>query len=102
MSDQEPLLSATRAIPPALANTIKNLKPGQRIRITQKVRINSWKSWKTTVEGVFRDVHYLATGLATDRRPQDDIVVVTVHFTKDNGELSSIALDENTEVAVVP
>ncbi len=35
---------------------------------------------------MFRNVNFLATGLATDRVPEDDIVVVTVHFTKDNGE----------------
>jgi hypothetical protein len=28
--------------------------------------------------------------------------VPTVHFTKDNGELSSITLDERTQVEVVP
>ena len=39
-------------------------------------------------------------GLATQRLPEDDIVVVTVHFTKDNGELSSIALDEQSKVEI--
>ena len=43
----------------------------------------------------------LATGLATQRVPEDDIVVVTVHFTKDNGELSSITLDENSKIEVI-
>jgi hypothetical protein len=33
--------------------------------------------------------------------PEDDVVVVTVHFTKDNGELSSITVDEHTRVEVV-
>jgi hypothetical protein len=31
--------------------------------------------------------------------PEDDIVVPTIHFTKDNGELTSIALDEQTVIA---
>ena len=43
----------------------------------------------------------LATGLATDRIPEDDIVVVTVHFTKDNGELSSVTLNENSRIEVI-
>ena len=77
------------------------LKPGQRIRITQTVRVGSTATWTATVEGVFRDVNYLATGLATDRVPEDDIVVVAVHFTKDNGELSSVTLDENSKIEVV-
>ena len=59
------------------------------------------KQWTTTVIGVFRHINYLATGLSTDRVPEDDIVVVAVHFTKDNGELSSITLDENTKIEVI-
>ena len=50
---------------------------------------------------VLRNVNYLATGLATDRVPADDIVAVMVHFTKDNGELSSVALDEHSVIEVV-
>ena len=61
----------------------------------------SYDQWATTVEGTFRDVNYLATGLATERVPEDDIVVVTVHFTKDNGELSSVSLDERTRVEAI-
>jgi hypothetical protein len=57
--------------------------------------------WQTTVTGIFRHVDYLVTGLATDRVPEDDIVVPAVHFTKDNGELSSITIDEQTKIEAV-
>jgi hypothetical protein len=77
------------------------LRPGQRIRVTQTVRVGSSATWTTTVEGTFRDVNYLATGLSTDREPDEEITVVSVHFTKDNGELSSITLDENTRVELL-
>jgi hypothetical protein len=95
------LPSSTRPVRPELASLLRGLKPGQRIRVTQVVRVGSSAAWKATVEGVFRAVHFLATGLATDRVPEDEIVVVSVHFTKDNGELSSITLDENSHVEVV-
>jgi hypothetical protein len=101
MTQPETLPSSTRPIRPALAAVLRSLKPGQRIRISQDVRMNSRWGWTTTVEGAFRDVNYLATGLATDRVPEDDIIVVTVHFTKDNGELSSVALDDRSQVVVV-
>ena len=65
------------------------------------MRVGSSGTWTATVEGVYRNVNYLATGLATDRVPEDDIVVVTVHFTKDNGELSSVTLDENSKIELV-
>jgi hypothetical protein len=94
------LPSATRAVPPETAALLKGLKPGQRIKVTHTVRVGR-RSWPAVVSGTFRDVNYLVTGLATDRVPEDDIVVVAVHFTKDNGELSSVALDENSKIEVV-
>jgi hypothetical protein len=95
------LPSSTRPVRRELADLLKRLQPGQRIRITQTVAINTRRRWNTTVEGVFRGVNYLVTGLATERVPEDDIVVVTVHFTKDNGELSSVTLDDNSHVEVI-
>ncbi|MFO0843779.1 MAG: hypothetical protein U0797_15520 [Gemmataceae bacterium] len=101
MSQPDTLPSSTRPVRPRLASVVKSLRPGQRIRITQRVRMNSRWGWDTTVEGTFRGVNYLATGLATDRVPEDDIVVVTVHFAKDNGELSSVTLDDHSRIEVV-
>jgi hypothetical protein len=94
------LPSSTRPLSPALAALLRGLQPGQRIRIVQTVRVGR-KEWTTTVTGTFREVNFLATGLSTDRVPEDDVVVVTVHFTKDNGELSSITIDEHTRVEPV-
>jgi hypothetical protein len=94
------LQSSTRPIRPELVGVLKNLKPGQRITVTQRVRVGSTATWQTTVVGTFRKVNFLATGISTDRVPEDDIVVVAVHFTKDNGELSSVTLDENSDIAV--
>jgi hypothetical protein len=76
---------------------VRGLKPGDRIRITQAVRVGA-RQWTATAEGEFRDLNFLATGLSTQRIPEDDIVVPTVHFTKPNGELASVALDEHSRV----
>jgi len=94
------LPSSTRPINPALSALLQRLRPGDRIRITQTVRIGQ-KQWDTKVEGVFRSVNYLTTGLATDRIPADEIVVVSVHFTKKNDELSSVTLDEQTRIELI-
>jgi hypothetical protein len=94
------LPQTTRPLDPALLDVLGRLTPGQRIRLTQTVRVGI-KQWTATVTGTFRSVNALATGLSTDRVPEDDIVVPTVHFTKDNGELSSVALDENSRIEVV-
>ncbi len=102
MSLSSTLPSATRPVKPELASLLRSLQPGRRIRITQLVRINCRVQWQAVTEGTFRHVNFLATGIATERVPEDDIVVVTVHFTKDNGELSSVTLDENSRIEVIP
>lgn len=87
----------SRPISAEVRDAIGRLRPGQRLRITQTVRVGL-KSWPVVLEGTFRAASSLVTGLATDRDPKDDIIVATIHFTKDNGELSSISVDENTKV----
>jgi hypothetical protein len=89
--------SATQKVKRELFDFLQTLKPGDRIRLTQRIRVGA-RIWTTTTEGVFRDFNYLATGLATQRVPEDDIVVPIVHFVKDNAELSSISLDEHSQV----
>jgi hypothetical protein len=91
--------SATRPIRADLTALLRSLQPGQKVRIRQTVRINTRRAWDTAnIVGTFRGVNYLATGIATDRVPEDDIVVVTVHFTKENGELSSVTLDGSSHI----
>jgi hypothetical protein len=95
------LPSATRPVSPALTAVIRSLKPGQRIRITQTIRVGL-DQWETTVTGVFRKLDYLVTGLATHRVPEDDIVVPVIHFVKEpHGELSSVTLDEKSRIEVL-
>ena len=91
------ITSATQKVDPALAAFLGTLTPGDRIKITQRVRVGG-RIWPAVAAGVFRHIDYLATGLSTERVPEDDIVVPVIHFTKGNGELSSIAIDEHTLV----
>jgi hypothetical protein len=95
------LVPTTRPLTATTLETLAKVKPGDRIRITQTVRICSTRSWPATVNGTFRALQSLVTGLATHRLLEDDVIVPTVHFTKDNGELSCVALDEETIVEIV-
>ena len=91
----------SRPIPPDVLAKLDQMQPGQRIRVTQIVKVGSTKTWTLIVEGAFRHVDSLATGLATDRLKEDDIVIPVIHFTKDNKEMSSITVDERTKIDVV-
>ena len=87
----------TKRLSEAQVDFLRSLKAGEKIRITQTVRVGS-RTWPAVAAGAFRGVNYLATGITTDRVPDDDIVVPTVHFTKENGELASVCLDELTRI----
>jgi hypothetical protein len=90
-----------RQIRPELRAVIDKLTPGAKIRITHLIRVGL-QTWPAVVTGVFRHFDSLATGLATQRVPEDDIIVPIVHFTNDpHGELSSVALDEHTKIEIV-
>lgn len=98
MNDQELIQSSTRTLTPEISKTLKSLKKGERIRVTLRLRVGSSATWMAPIEGTFSHFNFLSTGIATDRIPEDDIVVVCVHFTKDNGELSSFTVDDNTKI----
>jgi len=94
------ITSPTRRLTQQQIEVLRSLQPDQRIRIVQTVRVGARK-WDAVAEGTFREINYLATGITTDRVPDDDVITPMLHFTKDNGELSSIAVDENTAVTVL-
>lgn len=98
MTDE--ILLPTRKLEPALVDLLKSLTAGDRIRVVQKVKCGN-KAWTAEAVGAFRGINYLSTGVTTERVKEDDIILPTVHFTKDNGELTSICLDEHTAMSKV-
>jgi hypothetical protein len=98
--DAKPLTYSTRPLPERVRSVLEKLQPGQKIRITHLIRVGL-NTWPAVVEGTYRHLDSLATGIATDRVPEDDIIVPLLHFTKDNGELSSVAIDEHTKVEIL-
>ena len=96
MSD--PIVLPTRRLDPAVADLLRALKPGDRVRVEQTVRVGS-REWPAVAEGEFRGLAYLATGVTTERVKDDDLVVPVVRFTKPNGELTSITVDERTRIS---
>ncbi len=100
MKPEVNIVPTTRPLKPELVQTLQELEPGQRIKIKQTVRVGN-KTWPAEITGTFRSLRSLVTGLSTDRVLEDDIVVPTIHFTKENGELSSVSLDENSEIEIL-
>ena len=44
----------TRPIPADVLAALEKLQPGQRLRITQTVKVGSTKTWTFSIEGTFR------------------------------------------------
>lgn len=93
----EKIVLPTRRMDPAQVELLRALKPGDKIKIAHAVRVGG-KKWTAEATGEFRGIAYLETGITTDRVKEDDLVVPVLRFTKPNGELSSVSLDENTKV----
>ena len=98
MSTPAPIVLPTRRLDPAQVELLRGLKPGDKIRLTQTIRVGSRK-WEATTDGTCREIAYLETGITTERVKDDDLVVPVIRFTKPNGELSSISIDENTRIS---
>jgi len=100
-SDAPPTLKSATRNYPELAKALASISAGDSIRIHKKIRINSMHSWNHEIIASFSHVDFLSTGLATDRVPEDDVVLVCIHFCKQNGELGSVILDDQTSLEKV-
>jgi hypothetical protein len=101
MTPAKQTIYSSRPIRPELQAVLDRLQPGAKIRVTQLIRVGL-QTWPAVVTGAFRHLDSLATGLATERVPEDDVVVPILHFIKDpHGELSSVALDEHTRIEIL-
>ena len=94
----EKIILPTRRLDPQQVELLRGLKPGDAIKVVQAVRVGK-RQWEAVVTGSFREIAYLETGITTERVKEDDLVVPVVRFTKPNGELTSISVDENTKVS---
>ena len=71
--------------------------PGTRVRVTQKVRVGH-RAWSTQVEGVVeKDGHRPVGGVAMGGKASY-CLQPTLRLRSDTGEITAVALDDDTEV----
>ena len=77
---------------------LRALKPGDKVKITQTVRVGAKKWTAEATEARSAASRTSETGITTDRREGKTILVVpsSSDSPKPNGELTSISIDEHT------
>jgi len=78
-----------------------SLKEGDRVQVTQQVRVGS-RTWSTATSGTVKKTERIVTGLHVDRAKDDRVFADTILLERDgNRELTTVSLDENTRLEVL-
>jgi len=74
------------------------LKPGDRIEVTHEVKVGSSKTWTTTTQGTVVHTERRRQGLHFRRNPDDKVFADMIILKREDGEQTTITMDEFTEL----
>ena len=77
-----------------------DVRPGMRVRITQTIARREG-NWATEVEGVVTAIEPAMTGSWYAHAKDDRYWLLRVKLRRDDGEETLLALDQNSQIAVV-
>lgn len=77
------------------------LKPGDRVEIVHQVKVGSSKTWETTTVGTVVNTERRRQGLHFRRNLDDKVFADTIVLKRDDGELTSVTMDEFTALSLV-
>ena len=74
------------------------LRPGDRVEVVHEVKVGSSKTWAATTVGTVVNTERRRQGLHYRRSPDDKVFADMIVLKRDNGELTTITMDEFTEL----
>jgi hypothetical protein len=74
------------------------LKPGDRIEVVHEVKVGSSKTWNTKTVGTVMHTERRRQGLTLRRNPDDKVFADMIVLERDDGEQTTITMDEFTEL----
>ncbi len=74
------------------------LKPGDRVEVVHQVKVGSTKTWTTTTVGTVVNTERRRQGLHFRRNPDDKVFADMIKLRRDDGELTTITMDEFTRL----
>jgi hypothetical protein len=82
---------------PQTLETFSQLRPGDRIEMRQEVKVG-FDCWQTTVTGTVVSTERRRHGLHMQRNPDDKVFSDFILLRRDDGELTTVAIDEFCEL----
>jgi (p)ppGpp synthase/HD superfamily hydrolase len=74
------------------------LQPGDRVEIIHEVKVGSSKTWSTKTVGTVVNTERRRQGLHYRRSVDDKVFADMIKLKRDDGELTTITMDEFTEL----
>ena len=74
------------------------LKPGDRIEVVHEVKVGSSKTWSTKTVGTVMHTERRRQGLHFRRHADDKVLADMIVLVRDDGEETTITMDEFTEL----
>jgi len=74
------------------------LKPGDRIEVEHEVKVGSTKTWTVKTTGAVVRTERRRQGLHFRRSQDDKVFADTIVLARDDGELTSVTMDEFTQL----
>ena len=79
-------------------NLYDQLQPGDRVEVVHGVTVGSSGSWKTTTTGRVLRAERRRHGLHFRRNPDDKVYSDVLILARDDGELTTVTIDEYTRL----
>jgi hypothetical protein len=88
----------TSAADTASSRLFAELKPGDRIEVDHDVKIGSSAEWMTKTVGTVVRIERRRHGLHFRRNPDDKVYSDLIILARDDGELTTVTMDEFTKL----
>jgi hypothetical protein len=85
---------------PQSIEIFRKLRPGDRIESQHEVKVG-FRSWKTTTVGTVVRTERRRHGLHHDRNHDDKVFSNVLVLRRDDGELTTLTLDEFSEIRII-
>lgn len=82
---------------PESLEVFQQLKPGDRVQLVHAVKVG-FRNWTNTTVGTVVQTERRRHGLHFQRNPDDHVFSDVLVLTRDDGELTTITLDEFSEL----